>query len=169
MGKLGQLLLCVAVLLGSSSLPALTMMSTAFADGAVLPDIYAEEISEISPPLRWQDAPRNTAELVLIVDEPKESGPAIVHWVVYNIPPNSNELGEDFIKHASEDERPKVGLNHWAKSDWAGIEKSPATLRFRLYALKRSLRFKKSPDADAIFSAMEDLVIGKSEITAKVE
>src|SRR5262249_55649921 len=54
----------------------------------------------VSPPLDWEGVPNGTKSLVLIMDDPDAPDPNApqmvwVHWVVYNIPPDTKSLPEN--------------------------------------------------------------------------
>lgn len=128
-------------------------------------DVYTDSESEISPPVSWADVPSGAQSLLLVVDEPKECGPAIVHWIVYNIPANWDYLAEGAMHFAEESRHgPKVGLNDWANATWNGLDSKPGGLRFRLFALNKFLRFKTDPDLASILSAIEGHVLDSAEI-----
>jgi len=77
----------------------LTISSTAFEPGAVIPGRLTKDGANDSPPLRWSGVPDGTRSLVLIVDDPDAPDPKApkrtwVHWVLYNIPPQVSILSE---------------------------------------------------------------------------
>lgn len=170
MGLLGKAIYFQIALLAGSVLHALTLISPAFPDNGKLPEVYSEPDSELSPPVGWADAPRRTATLVLVVDEPMETGPAVIHWIIYNIPASQTDLPEGVLTWAEEGRiGPKAGLNDWAKTEWSAAQTRPAQLRFRLFALDEVLRFNKTPDWASILEAMDDHVLDVAEISALVE
>ena len=82
---------------------ALILTSPAFANNGAIPKQYTCEGADISPPLRWSGAPQGTKSFALIVDDPDAPDPRApkitwVHWVVYNIPADANELAEGVAK-----------------------------------------------------------------------
>jgi Raf kinase inhibitor-like YbhB/YbcL family protein len=79
---------------------ALALTSSAFAPGEKIPSKYTCEGSDLSPPLGFADVPDGTKSLVLIVDDPDAPDPKApkrvwVHWLVYNLPPDSTGLPEN--------------------------------------------------------------------------
>jgi len=77
----------------------LTITSSAFEPGAVIPGRFTCDGANDSPPLHWAGVPEGTRSLVLIVDDPDAPDPKApkrtwVHWVLYNIPPTVTLLGE---------------------------------------------------------------------------
>ena len=75
-----------------------TLISPAFADGAVIPARFAEE-SPVSPPLVWSGVPSGARSFALSVTDPdlppEFAFPrAFAHWLVYDIPPQTLALPE---------------------------------------------------------------------------
>jgi Raf kinase inhibitor-like YbhB/YbcL family protein len=86
---------------GRGAIQPLALTTTAWADGAAIPDKYAQPGHDVSPPLTWTwtaNAPDNVASFVLIVhdlDTPTGSGTDdMLHWLVWNIPGASKGLPE---------------------------------------------------------------------------
>ncbi len=73
---------------------ALTLTSSAFKPQGHIPAKYTCEGDDLSPPLAFGGVPQGTKSLALIIDDPDAPDPAApqrvwVHWVVYNIPPDT--------------------------------------------------------------------------------
>ena len=74
---------------------ALEVTSPAFESGASIPDVYAAEGQNVSPPLEWAEGPEGTASYALIMEDPDvQQDPPFVHWIAYNIPPDVTALEE---------------------------------------------------------------------------
>ena len=76
-----------------------TLTSTAFSDGGAIPSRCTCEGPDVSPPLAWRGAPAGTRSFALVVDDPDAPDPARpkrvwVHWLLYNLPPDTSELPE---------------------------------------------------------------------------
>jgi len=78
----------------------MTLSTTAFADGGMIPIKYAQPGHDVSPPLTWTDVPTGTMSFVLIVhdaDTPTASAAGIddlLQWLVWNIPAAATGLPE---------------------------------------------------------------------------
>ena len=71
------------------------VISSAFEDGAPIPDAHAAEGENISPPVSWGEGPEGTQSYALIMDDPDVAQePAFTHWVLYNLPADSTTLAE---------------------------------------------------------------------------
>jgi Raf kinase inhibitor-like YbhB/YbcL family protein len=76
----------------------MTLSSTAFADGAMIPARYAQNGDEKSPPLSWAGAPDSAVSFLLVVhDLNAVTGNGlddVLHWMVWNIPATATSLAE---------------------------------------------------------------------------
>lgn len=106
-----QAMLCVAMLAGASGMalaqtpatpPAtpMTLTSSAFADGAVIPDKYTQASpSPVSPALSWDNAPAGTMSFALIMHDPdtapNKGSADVLHWIAFNIPATAHSLPEN--------------------------------------------------------------------------
>lgn len=70
------------------------LLSTAFENQGPIPIRYTAEGDDLSPPLRWQDAPKETRSLALICEDPDAPRETYDHWLLYNIPPSISVLAE---------------------------------------------------------------------------
>jgi phosphatidylethanolamine-binding protein (PEBP) family uncharacterized protein len=68
----------------------MTLSTTAWVDGAVMPDRYTQAGEEVSPPLTWSNPPDGVTSFLLIahdVDATNADGTTdTLHWMVWNIP-----------------------------------------------------------------------------------
>lgn len=89
--------------------------SDAFADGEVVPQRYTCDGTNAAPPLKWRGVPDETAELVLLLEDPDAPDEVFVHWMVAGLDPNLPELPEDFVPETA-----KVGVNDYGSADYRG-------------------------------------------------
>ena len=74
---------------------ALEVTSPAFESEAPIPDVYAAEGQNISPPIEWAEGPEGTRSYALIMEDPDVAeDPPFVHWIMYNIPAAVTSLAE---------------------------------------------------------------------------
>src|SRR3989344_3924638 len=71
------------------------ILSPAFEANQMIPPKYTCDGENINPPLQIADVPANTKSLILISDDPDASMGTWVHWTVWNIPPETKEIGEN--------------------------------------------------------------------------
>jgi hypothetical protein len=129
---------------------AMTLSSPAFKQGGQIPSKYTCEGVDISPPLAWNGVPEGTKSLVLIIDDPDAPDPKApqrvwVHWVVYNMPPDTKSLPENASK-AELSQGTAVGLNDFKKTGYGGPCPPIGRHRYfhKLYALDTTLDLRKA-------------------------
>jgi phospholipid-binding protein, PBP family len=76
---------------------ALHLQSSAFDDGAPIPERYGYTAANVNPPLAISGVPAGTASLALVVDDPdavEPAGKVWDHWVIWNIDPSRQSIPE---------------------------------------------------------------------------
>lgn len=146
----------------------LKIESTAFSHQGEIPKKYTCDGSDLSPPLSWSGVPEGTKGLALIVDDPDAPDPAApkriwVHWVLYDIPPDSRGLDEA-VKTLPSGTRD--GKNDWGKTGYGGPCPPIGRHRYfhKLYALDAVLEGLKEPTKGELEQAMKGHVLAKAEI-----
>src|SRR6202453_1486385 len=73
--------------------PGMTLTTTAFDDGGIIPNKYtqaAENGAPVSPKLTWSNVPDVVVSFALILHDPDTSlnktTEEVLHWMVFNIP-----------------------------------------------------------------------------------
>jgi Raf kinase inhibitor-like YbhB/YbcL family protein len=152
-----------------------SLTSSAFANHADMPRKHTADGANVSPPLRWSDAPAQTRSFALIVDDPDAPDPSAprrtwVHWVLYDIPVTANSLAED----AAGGNLPagsRTGRNDWARADYGGP--APPVGRHRyfhtLYALDTVLPDLQLPTKSQLLKAMQGHVLAKAQLVGTYE
>lgn len=76
----------------------MSLTSTAFADGGLIPAKHAQAGRDVSPPLSWSGAPDSTQSFVLIVHDTDaaigDGTDDLLHWMAWNIPGSTTTLAE---------------------------------------------------------------------------
>ena len=76
----------------------MTLTTTAFPDGDPIPNKYTQAGDQISPELKWTNAPPGTQSFLLHMHDPEvarnKTTDDQVHWLVWNIPATSTGLAE---------------------------------------------------------------------------
>lgn len=150
-----------------------SLTSTAFRDGEPIPSRYTCEGDNLSPPLRLSAPPEGTRSLVLIADDPDAPDPAApkrrwVHWVLYNLPPETRELPEAL------EALPKGTRSGTHDGDGTGYDgPCPPIGRhryfFALYALDSQLPELGAARRDEVLTAMKGHVLAKAELMGTYE
>ncbi|HUY32352.1 MAG TPA: YbhB/YbcL family Raf kinase inhibitor-like protein [Pirellulales bacterium] len=146
--------------------------SSAFQAGAAIPDKYAEDGDDISPPLAWDNVPPGTKEFALICDDPDApSKEPWVHWVLYKIPGEVRELPEGVPADERLGSPPGAlqGVNSWPSGRTVGY-RGPAPpsgthhYHFRLYALDALLKLEAKANKAEVLKAMKGHVLAEGEL-----
>lgn len=147
--------------------------SSKFSHNENIPKTYTCQGKNISPPLSWSDVPSDAKSLVLVVDDPDAPDPMApkmtwVHWVLYNLPVDINEL----VENLTVDNLPKgvkEGQNDWKSTGYRGPCPPIGKHRyyFKLYALNIVLDDLGSPSKDKLISAIHDHIITEAQLIGK--
>ena len=140
--------------------------SSSFAQGQPIPQKYTCDGGDVSPELRWSKAPEETKSYALIADDPDAPAGTWVHWVIYNIPANAQELPEGMPKTATMPAGVQ-GLNDFKKVGYGGpcppLGK-PHRYFFKLYALDMQLPMKAGATKKDIEAAMQGHILANAEL-----
>ena len=111
----------------------LLVASEAFANGEHLATKHSCEGSNVSPPLRWTQVPDRTESLAVICEDHDAPDGALTHWVLYDLPPETQRLAEGSNGGGKE------GVNSFRTAGYSGpCPAAPAESRryvFRVIAL----------------------------------
>ena len=69
--------------------------SSAFNSGEMIPSKYTCDGVDISPQLEWDSVPAGTKSFALVCDDPDAPMGIWVHWIYYDIPPETKALPEN--------------------------------------------------------------------------
>ena len=139
--------------------------SYAFENGKVIPRKYGYKIENLSPPLQISEIPEGTKSLVLIMDDPDAMvavGKVWVHWVLWNISPNTKEVLENSIPNNSVEG--KTDFNEIRYGGPAPPDKEH-TYIFKLYALDISLDLKQG--STKIEESMKKHILSETRLEGK--
>lgn len=136
----------------------LTITSTAFNDGAMIPVKYTCDGANINPPLDIKNIPEEAKCLALIVDDPDAPINTWVHWIAWNIPV-THHLKEDEV-HGTE------GVNDFQQYHYGGPCPPSGTHRyfFKLYALDDVLELPPDTKKLQLEKAMSEHIIAFGEL-----
>ena len=96
----------------------LVVLSTAFAVGAAIPDRYA--CGNRSPDLSWGAVPAGTQSLTVLCDDPDAPAGDWVHWVVFNLAPDTRFIPENVTRDAQLPGNAIQGVNDYRRNGYDG-------------------------------------------------
>ena len=149
---------------------AMELTSSAFVHQGEIPRKYTCDGEDLSPPLSWTGVPAGTKSLALIVDDPDAPDPkapkmVYVHWVLYNIAPDSAGLAEA-VRPAALPPGTREGLNDWRRTGYGGPCPPIGRHRYfhKLYALDTVFKDLGKPTKAQLLGVMEDHILAQAEL-----
>ena len=141
--------------------------SSAFENGKVIPRKYGYKTENFSPPLQISEIPEGTKSLVLIMDDPDAMGAVgkvWVHWVLWNISPDTKEFSENSIPENSIEGKTdfdEIGYGGPAPPD------KEHTYVFKLYALNETLILKQGSTKADVEESINNNILDEAKLEGK--
>ncbi|MFH0953068.1 MAG: YbhB/YbcL family Raf kinase inhibitor-like protein [Verrucomicrobiota bacterium] len=145
----------------------LTVLSTAFVMGAVIPPKFTCKGENVSPPLMWGQVPDKTQSIVVMCDDPDSPGGDWVHWLLFNLPPETQKLDENVPRTPQLVSGAIQGLNDYDKNGYMGPCPPPGRPHryyYKVYALDIKLSLTISARKPDVLEAMEGHVLGQGQL-----
>jgi len=147
----------------------LTVRSTAFENGQMIPRKYTADGPDVSPPLEWSDVPTGTASIALICDDPDAPMGTWVHWVLYNLPPETRSLPESIPPTETLDNGAAQGTTDFGRIGYGGPAPPSGVHRyfFRVYAVDMVLDLPPGATRHELDRAMEGHILAQGELMGR--
>lgn len=139
------------------------LTSTAFEPDERIPERYACDGLDVSPPLEIHDVPEAASTLALVMDDPDAPRGTWDHWIAYDIPVTST-IPEGVAA---------VGLsgrNSWGRTGYGGPCCPPGSTHryvFAVYALDSELGLPPGADKGAVLAAMSGHVLAEARLIGR--
>ena len=167
---LGALMTGTAFAHGQPARPAgpglvpLLIESTAFQDGAVVPDKYSFRGGNVQPDFKISNAPDNTQSFAIIFHDIDVAiggnTDDVLHWVVWNIPGNTKQIAEGKLPEGS------VNGKGIRSNEYMGPGAPPGPRYhhyvFEFYALSAKLDLPPTASRPELLEAMKGKVLAKA-------
>lgn len=136
-------------------------LTTVFEHNGKIPSEYTCDGQDLAPVLNISGVSAEAKSLVLIVDDPDAPMGTWVHWLVYNIPPNTPAIDSKNLPVGV-----KEGRTDFQRNGWGGPCPPSGTHRyfFKLYALDSDLSLPESLTKKQLEAAMNGHIIEKTEL-----
>ena len=136
-----------------------SLTSPAFGNGQQIPARYTCNGEDISPPLQIANVPEGTKALALIMDDPDAPKGSWIHWVMFNIPPETTTIAENFAPGIQ-------GTTDFQEIKYSGPCPPHGKHRyyFKLYALTDTLNLGPGCTKDELLMAMEGQTLMHTEL-----
>ncbi|GAB4234513.1 MAG: YbhB/YbcL family Raf kinase inhibitor-like protein [Elainellaceae cyanobacterium] len=142
------------------------LQSSVFSNADTIPPKYTCDGDNVSPPLSWQDPPKDTGSFVLIVEDPDAPSGTFTHWLAYDIPNHLDHLPEGIANQSSMPKGGAQGKNDFGQLGFGGPCPPNGDHRylFRLHALDRSLNLPPGASKGEVLAAMDGHVLETAQL-----
>jgi len=143
--------------------------SPAFEDGGLIPEEYTCDGMDVSPALGWDSGPEGTKTFALICDDPDAPMGTWVHWVLFNIPADVNELPEGIPPERELENGTSQGMNDFHKIGYGGPCPPGGTHRyfFKIHALDTEVDLEAGATKSDLLRAMEGHILAEGQLMGK--
>jgi len=138
-----------------------------FKDGETIPDLYTCKGKDISPSLFWKGIPDGTKSIALIMDDPDAPGGTFVHWVLYNVPAQTQKLPEGMPHGKILADRSMQGMTDFGRTGYGGPcppPGKPHRYYFKIYALDSMTDLAPGASKKQLENAIAGHILAKGEI-----
>lgn len=150
--------------------PGLTLTTTAFEDGGVIPVKYTSaDPKAVSPELKWTNVPNGTVTFALIFHDPdvalKRSTMDVLHGMWFNIPASTTTFAEGALTGSLSDGTVQAKNMRGAPGymgPGAGAAGPMHHYTFELFALDTKLDLTADATRDDVLKAMDGHILGKA-------
>ena len=145
--------------------------SPAFTEGSMIPKKYTCDGKNVSPPFALSNIPAGAKSIALIADDPDARRRTWVHWVLFNLPPDTRELAEKAPASRTLANGAVHGNSSWGnrKIGYGGPCPPSGTHRyyFKFYALDTMLDLRKGATKKQLLNAMKGHIVGQGQLMGK--
>ena len=141
----------------------MNISSPAFTDGGSIPSKYTCDGANTSPPLAFNGIPGGATSLALIVDDPDAPGGTFDHWIVWNIPANTQSVAEGQAPQGV------AGQNGFGKRAYGGPcpPSGEHRYQFKLYALDTALNLPPGASKADVENAMKSHTVAQAKMMGR--
>jgi Raf kinase inhibitor-like YbhB/YbcL family protein len=146
---------------------SIKVSSSAFKEGESIPKKYTADGDNVSPPLRWSEAPAGTKSFALICEDPDAPKGTFTHLVLYNIPAQQTELKEGMPAKEVLPDGAEQGKNGFDKTGYGGPSPpkgKPHRYFFKVFALGTTVNLGAGATRDQLLKAMKGHVLGEGQL-----
>jgi hypothetical protein len=148
---------------------AISVSSSAFPEGGMIPAKYTCDGNDVSPPLKWTGVPEGTKSQALVSNDPDAPVGTWVHWVMWNIPPSVQELPENVPPKPELPDGSRQGISDFRRPGYGGPCPPSGVHRyyFRIYALDTVLDLPGSTRKADLVKAMKGHILAEGQLMGK--
>jgi Raf kinase inhibitor-like YbhB/YbcL family protein len=144
----------------------LTVVSE-FAMNAAMPPKYAACGDNVSPPLSWSKVPTGTKSIAVLCDDPDAPRGDWVHWVLFNLPPETTKLEAGVPKQAKLPSGAIQGVNDFPGTGYDGPYPPPGKPHryfFKVFALDTKLNLTEKARKSDLLKATQGHILAQGQL-----
>jgi Raf kinase inhibitor-like YbhB/YbcL family protein len=143
--------------------------SPEFQNGGAIPEKYARDGKNLSPPLRWTDPPVGTKSFMLMVEDPDAPRGTFRHWGIHGINAQQKELREGIGMDGR-----RQAVNDFGRPGYDGPQPprgdGPHHYHFKLCALDvANLEVPADAGVEQVWNAARPHLVGEAELVGVYE
>jgi Raf kinase inhibitor-like YbhB/YbcL family protein len=156
--------------------PGLTITSTDFEDGGIIPAKYTQsDANPVSPTLEWTNVPAGTLTFTLIFHDPdvalQKKTDDVLHWMIFNIPGTAKGLPQAVPAEAKTSDGAVQAKNLRGGVGFMGPG-APAAgpyhhYTFELFALDTKLDLGPDATRADVLKAIDGHILGKGVLVGR--
>ena len=145
------------------------LKSDAFDEAGMIPKEHTCDGADISPALRWTSVPESAESIALICDDPDAPMGTWVHWVLFNLPPDTQELPENVPHDRMLPNGARQGTSDFGSIGYGGPCPPSGTHRyfFKIYALDTVLDLCEGASKDELVHAMHGHILAEGQLMGR--
>ena len=147
----------------------ITVTSSAFKEGQMIPGKYTCDGDDMSPPINWSAIPTGAKSIALISDDPDAPRGTWVHWVIFNIPAEAKGLTEDVPHEEVLDNGAVQGMNDSHQTGYGGPCPPGGIHRyfFKVYALDTKISLGPKATKLDLEDAMKGHILSEGQLMGR--
>lgn len=144
--------------------------SVSFRKNGAIPVSHSAYYEDLSPALSWTPVAGARSYAILVEDPDAAVGQPFVHWVAWNISPQTTkvDIGIPTMPQIVDRELMRQGRNTRGSIGYYGpkppVGERPHRYHFQIFALDQMLNILPGSDRESLLAAMKGRVIGKGEL-----
>lgn len=151
----------------AGTIAALTITSSSFSNGSVIPPKFTCDGGDVSPQLSVSAPPADARSFALIVEDPDAPAGSFVHWLAFNLPTTLRDLPEGSSARPETMQGAVQGKNDFDKTGYGGPcppGSKPHHYVFRIYALDRILQLPEGATKSELAGAARGHVLAEGKL-----
>lgn len=142
----------------------LTVSSPVLVDGEPIPERFTCHGEGVSPPVQWSGFPAETESIAIVMDAPQAPGGNAVHWMVFDLNPEGQEISEGQPGSPAAEATNSLGSVGYEPP--CPEEDGDEEYRFTVYALSSEVSLGEGAEFNEATDAIAERVLAYGRLVA---